>query len=162
MKHSLVGPTGSGKSNVRGYLSHSFDMFFFFVYNDFLQFVEKVTGKTGLSSANLRPCTLKTSEFKVSLPEVSGSEICLVDTRGFGTEMDGIETFKKITNWWIYMLVIYSRKYSGGYFNEPWLFFNFKGGRGPRTSRTALLPRHSCESLDGITWNELEVLPTTL
>ena len=81
-----------------------------------------MTGKTGLSSAHLRPCTLKTSEFKVSLPDVSGSEICLVDTRGFGTEMDGIETFKKITNWWIYMLVIYSRKYSGGYFNEPWLF----------------------------------------
>ena len=73
-----------------------------------LQFVEKATGETGLSSsAGLEPFTRQILEYRVSLP--SGSEILLVDTPGFDSEEEETHAFKPfamILNWWITMYVL--------------------------------------------------------
>jgi len=61
------------------------------------QFVEKVTGKTGLRKAS--PAT-KVSELRVSLPEFPGTEICFIETPGFDdSEEIYIDIFKMISEW---------------------------------------------------------------
>ena len=69
-----------------------------------------MTGETGLSGVSLQPFTQKIGEFRVPLSEFGGSEICLVDTPGFDSDVDGIGTFKEISKWWINVYVL---KYSG-------------------------------------------------
>ncbi len=45
-----------------------------------------MTGKTGLSSLGNAFFTKEISEYRISLPEFNGAEICLVDTPGFDNE----------------------------------------------------------------------------
>jgi len=75
-----------------------------------LQFIEKVTGRTGLTGDGLQPFTQKISEFSIRLPELSNSEFCLVDTPGLDSPTDDLEPFRKISAWLLRLYV--SLKYS--------------------------------------------------
>jgi len=72
-----------------------------------LQFIEKVTGRTGLTGDGLQPFTQKISEFSIRLPELSNSEFCLVDTPGLDSPTDDLEPFRNISAWLLKLYVSY-------------------------------------------------------
>ena len=64
------------------------------------QFIEKVTGRTGLSNPRKAHYTEDVSEFVISLPEFGGSEICFIETPGFDdSEEIYIDIFKIVSKW---------------------------------------------------------------
>ena len=75
------------------------------------QFIEKVTGKTGLSGPGKEHDPREVSEFHVSLPEFSGLDICLVETPGF----DPLELLDKdisnLISEWLQQLYVFSKSF---------------------------------------------------
>ena len=89
-----MGPTGTGKSKARTIFQ--IDISWITLY---LQFIEIVMGK----KLNPRD-NPKMPEFCVSLPRCS--EICLVDTPGFGGIEEDFTIFKMLSNWLIQTYVL--------------------------------------------------------
>jgi len=91
-----VGPTGTGKSKAGTF----FQIDISWITLD-SQFIESVTGK-GLNPRD----NTKMPEFCLSLSEFVGSEICLVDTPGFGGTEEDFTIFKMLSNWLIQTYVL--------------------------------------------------------
>ena len=90
-----MGPTGSGKSNVRAYTSSSRSVL---RHHGNSQFAEIVTGTTGLTSNSLEPFTREIVELQVDSQEFESSEIWLVDTPGLNSTND-MEVLRMLSEW---------------------------------------------------------------
>ena len=90
-----MGPTGSGKSTVRGFL-----LFKKKSAHDVKQFIEIAAGIKGIAGHGLKSYTDEISVIKFSIPEILDSDICLVDTPGFDdTNKSDVDIFKMISDW---------------------------------------------------------------
>jgi len=89
---------------------------------EIFQFIEKVTGRTGLSGPGKAHHEKDVLEFKVSLPEFGGSEICFIETPGFDdSEEVYIDVFKMVSEWLkqLYVLGYYSLNLSSFHPFDP-------------------------------------------
>ena len=90
-----MGPTGSGKSTVSHSPSKPCPSI-----SHVIKFIETVTGIHGIVDHNLESFASEIAVYKVSFPELSGSDIHFIDTPGIDdTNKFDVDTFKTISDW---------------------------------------------------------------
>ena len=91
-----MGPTGSGKSNVR-------DMSYivFHVFTCFLKIIDTLTGQLGKRSGKqLESCTTEVRAVRLHNHPVHGDRLVLVDTPGFDdTNKSDFEILDMVSKW---------------------------------------------------------------
>ena len=97
--YRLMGPTGSGKSNVRTILYYTLALIFIFLHA--LKMIDTLTGQPGRrSGSRLESCTTKVHAVRLYKHPVHGDRLVFVDTPGFDdTHKSDLEILKIVSSW---------------------------------------------------------------
>ena len=92
-----MGPTGSGKSNVRAILCYIVN----FLFLHALKIIDTLAGQPGRrSGSRLESCTTEVRAVRLYKHPIHGDRLVLVDTPGFDdTNKSDLEILQMVSNW---------------------------------------------------------------